>query len=51
MAERILVAGGAGYIGSVVVAQLLARGYEPVVYDDLARPSRGTSRRRPLDGR
>jgi UDP-glucose 4-epimerase len=36
MAERILVAGGAGYIGSVVVAQLLSCGYEPVVYDDLS---------------
>jgi UDP-glucose 4-epimerase len=35
MAEKILVTGGAGYIGSVVVAQLLERGYEPVVYDDL----------------
>jgi UDP-glucose 4-epimerase len=40
MAERILVAGGAGYIGSVVAAQLLARGYEPVVYDDLSHGHR-----------
>src|ERR1700758_1501398 len=40
MAERILVTGGAGYIGSVVVAQLLARGYEPVVYDDLSHGHR-----------
>jgi UDP-glucose 4-epimerase len=36
MAERILVAGGAGYIGSVVVAQLLERGYQPLVFDDLS---------------
>ena len=41
MRERVLVAGGAGYIGSVVVAQLLARGYEPVVYDDLSHGHRG----------
>ena len=40
MRERILVTGGAGYIGSVVVAQLLARGYEPVVYDDLSHGHR-----------
>jgi UDP-glucose 4-epimerase len=40
MRERILVAGGAGYIGSVVVAQLAARGYEPVVYDDLSHGHR-----------
>jgi UDP-glucose 4-epimerase len=40
MAERILVTGGAGYIGSVVVAQLLAGGYEPVVYDDLSHGHR-----------
>src|SRR5215471_6679166 len=40
MPERILVAGGAGYIGSVVVARLLARGYEPVVYDDLSHGHR-----------
>ena len=40
MTERILVAGGAGYIGSVVVARLLARGYEPVVYDDLSHGHR-----------
>lgn len=40
MPERILVTGGAGYIGSVVVAQLLARGYEPVVFDDLSHGHR-----------
>jgi len=40
MAERILVTGGAGYIGSVVVAQLAARGYQPVVYDDLSHGHR-----------
>ena len=40
MRERILVAGGAGYIGSVVVGRLLERGYDPVVYDDLSHGHR-----------
>src|SRR5258705_5426272 len=40
MADRILVTGGAGYIGSVVVAHLLDRGYEPVVFDDLSHGHR-----------
>jgi UDP-glucose 4-epimerase len=33
---RVLVTGGAGYIGSVVTAQLLAEGNEVVVVDDLS---------------
>jgi len=33
---RVLVTGGAGYIGSVVVAQLLADGHEVIVVDDLS---------------
>src|SRR4051794_20995526 len=33
---RVLVTGGAGYIGSVVAAQLLASGHEVVVVDDLS---------------
>lgn len=37
---RILVTGGAGYIGSVVVERLLAKGHEAVVYDDLSRGHR-----------
>jgi len=33
---RILVTGGAGYIGSHVVRSLLESGHEPVVYDNLS---------------
>src|SRR5579875_734734 len=33
---RVLVTGGAGYIGSVVTAQLLSSGHEVVVVDDLS---------------
>jgi UDP-glucose 4-epimerase len=34
---RVLVTGGAGYIGSVIVARLAARGHAVAVYDDLSR--------------
>jgi UDP-glucose 4-epimerase len=34
---RILVTGGAGYIGSIVAADLLAAGHDVVVYDSLVR--------------
>jgi len=40
MAERILVTGGAGYIGSVVVTQLIERGYQAIVFDDLSHGHR-----------
>jgi UDP-glucose 4-epimerase len=33
---RLLVTGGAGYIGSVVAAQLIAAGHEVIVLDDLS---------------
>jgi UDP-glucose 4-epimerase len=36
MVMRVLVAGGAGYIGSVVTAHLLAEGHEVTVLDDLS---------------
>ena len=36
----ILVTGGAGYIGSVCAEQLLARGYEVCVFDNLSRGHR-----------
>jgi UDP-glucose 4-epimerase len=38
--ERILVTGGAGYIGSVVADSLLSRGYEVTVYDNLSHGDR-----------
>ena len=40
MTARILVTGGAGYIGSVIVDQLLDRGHGVVVLDDLSRGHR-----------
>jgi len=33
---RILITGGAGYIGSQMVRQLLEKNYEVVVFDDLS---------------
>jgi UDP-glucose 4-epimerase len=41
MADRILVTGGAGYIGSVVTSQLLAHGFEVVVFDNLSNGRKG----------
>ncbi len=37
---RVLVSGGAGYIGSVVVSQLVEAGHEVVVYDNLSKGHR-----------
>ncbi|MHC4396046.1 MAG: UDP-glucose 4-epimerase GalE [Planctomycetota bacterium] len=37
---RVLVAGGAGYIGSNMVAMLSAEGFEPIVFDNLCRGHR-----------
>src|SRR3954467_14295560 len=37
---KLLVTGGAGYIGSVVAAQLLDRGHDVAVLDDLSRGHR-----------
>jgi len=37
---RVLVCGGAGYIGSNMTAMLAAEGYEPIVFDNLSRGHR-----------
>src|SRR5260370_9491642 len=37
MAESVLVTGGAGYIGSGVVSQLLEQGYQLIVYYNLSQ--------------
>ena len=37
---KLLVTGGAGYIGSIVATQLLAAGHEVVVLDNLERGHR-----------
>ncbi len=40
MAIRVLVCGGAGYIGSNMVAMLQDGGYEPIIYDNLSKGHR-----------
>ncbi len=37
---RVLVAGGAGYIGSNMTAMLTGAGYEPIVFDNLSKGHR-----------
>jgi UDP-glucose 4-epimerase len=37
---RVLVCGGAGYIGSNMTAMLAREGYEPVVFDNLSKGHR-----------
>src|SRR5689334_17055141 len=38
MADRILVTGGCGFIGTEIVQQLVARGYAVRVADNLSKP-------------
>jgi UDP-glucose 4-epimerase len=42
---KVLVCGGAGYIGSNMTALLAAAGHEPVVFDDLSKGHRAAVRR------
>ena len=42
--STILVTGGAGYIGSHVVKELLRQGHKPIVYDNLQTGHRETSK-------
>ena len=44
MAEKVLVTGGAGYIGSHTVLELLEAGYLPVVIDNFHNAIRGEHR-------
>ena len=36
MVKKIIVTGGAGYIGSHTVVQLVESGYEPIIIDDFS---------------
>jgi UDP-glucose-4-epimerase GalE len=46
---KILVTGGAGYIGSHTCKALAAKGFEPVVYDNLSRGNRWAVKWGPLE--
>jgi UDP-arabinose 4-epimerase len=46
---KILVTGGAGYIGSHACKLLSAKGFEPVVYDNLSRGNRWAVKWGPLE--
>jgi UDP-glucose-4-epimerase GalE len=46
---KVLVTGGAGYIGSHACKALAAKGIEPVVYDSLVRGHRGAVKWGPLE--
>lgn len=40
MPKYVLVTGGAGYIGSHTVVEMIASGYQPVVVDNCANATR-----------
>lgn len=41
MAEKVLVTGGGGYIGSHCVVELIEAGFQPVVVDNFSNAVRG----------
>ncbi len=41
MAEKVLVTGGGGYIGSHCVVELIEAGFQPVVIDNFSNSVRG----------
>ena len=45
MAKKILITGGAGYIGSHTALELLNEGYDVVVYDNLCNSSKESLKR------
>ena len=48
MTRNILVTGGAGYIGSHACKELAARGFHPIVFDNLSRCNRQAVKWGPL---
>src|SRR5262245_38674519 len=46
---RVLVTGGAGFVGSHTAKALAGRGHEPVVFDDLSQGYRDAVRWGPLE--
>ena len=46
---RILVTGGAGYIGSHACKALAAKGFEPIAFDNLSRGNRWAVKWGPLE--
>ena len=49
MKKRVLVTGGAGYVGSHACLALSKAGYEPIVYDNLSRGNEWAVRWGPLE--
>lgn len=45
MSKKVLVTGGAGYIGSHCVIELVNQGFDVVITDNWANSSRGLNRK------